>query len=128
MLDLKGHFHRFVLALPASVNRSQETWHNALAVTISRLNFIVLDVTEKYSKWFLKIVILLWDLNPTLSASRAIALPSRPHTSKNEEKATQTLTLTLILIILFSKKSNTLFSDWPPHIKDKKRSLEKIKI
>ena len=33
-----AHFLRFVLALPASVIRSQETWHNFLTVTIQRLN------------------------------------------------------------------------------------------
>ena len=31
-----GYSQRFVLALPTSVIRSQETWHNSLAVTILR--------------------------------------------------------------------------------------------
>ena len=38
-----------------------------------------INVTEKYSKWFLKMCVLLWDLKPTLSALGAIALPTRPH-------------------------------------------------
>ena len=80
----------FVLALPTSVIRSQEAWHNSLAVTISRLNRLQIilvhrawdNAAEKYSKWFLNIFVLLWDLNQTPSASRAITLPTRPHHPK----------------------------------------------
>ena len=37
------------------------------------------NVAEKYSKWFLKMFVFLWDLDPTRSASRAIASPTRSH-------------------------------------------------
>ena len=36
------------------------------------------NVAEKYSKWSLKMFVLLLNLNPTLSSWRAIALPTRP--------------------------------------------------
>ena len=47
----------YFLAVPKSVIRSQETWHNSLAVTILRLNQLYRMLTwdkaaEKYSKWF----------------------------------------------------------------------------
>ena len=46
--NLRGHSQRFVLALPASVSRSQETWHKSLAVAISRLNRLLITPVRRY--------------------------------------------------------------------------------
>ena len=91
----KGHWQRFVLALPASVIRNQVTWHNSLAVTISWLNWLIFTIfivsfihsnlrkcDRKIFKLVLKIFVLLWDLNPTPRASRAIAY-QLGHTTRN---------------------------------------------
>ena len=39
----------FVLSLLKSVIRSQETWHNSLAVTISRLNQLLITLVHRYA-------------------------------------------------------------------------------
>ena len=71
--------------------RSQESWHNSLAVTISRLNQLLITLLHRvgctleimwprnFQNVFWTLFVLLWELNPTPSASRAIALPTRPH-------------------------------------------------
>ena len=74
----RGHSQR-------SSSLCQQVWsivNNSLAVTISSLNRLLITLIHRV-ECALAIIwarnIILRDLNPTPSASRAIALPTRPH-------------------------------------------------
>ena len=84
----RGHSYRFVFALSASVIRSQETLHNSLEITIIQLLIILVHrvgftleiMWSRNMQNGFEHFVLLWDLNPTTWASRAIALSTRHST------------------------------------------------